>query len=252
MSKRAAIYARVSTDIQRDNFSIPSQVAECVRLAKKRGYTIVADQYVNPENGYDTPAGKDAIPAFVDDYSSRELSRPGLDAALLYLEKVGYDVLIVLALDRLARDPYIRQTLEREFTTRGAKVEYVQGSYEETPEGEVRGAHRERLLEMGKWLKVYGETIYGTRKSFMKPAQWGVAVEKGNKVFLHILAPEKTGGKIQLKNLPFTVKKAQMFDSGEKVRFSPAASGGVILEPEKLIQDAVDQVLVLTVKRIGG
>jgi alpha-L-fucosidase len=48
-----------------------------------------------------------------------------------------------------------------------------------TPEGEVRPAHRERLLAMGDWLKTYGETIYGTRKSFMKPAEWGVAVEKG-------------------------------------------------------------------------
>ena len=61
-----------------------------------------------------------------------------------------------------------------------------------TPEGEVRQAHKERLLGMGNWLKIYGETIYGTRKSFMKPAEWGVAVEKGKKVYLHITHPEKT------------------------------------------------------------
>ena len=54
------------------------------------------------------------------------------------LRSFGFDVLIVHALDRLARDPYIRQTLEREFNERGARVEFVLGAYEETPEGEVR------------------------------------------------------------------------------------------------------------------
>ena len=119
-----------------------------------------------------------------------------------------------------------------------------------TPEGEVRPAHRERLLAIGEWLKVYGETIYGTRKSFMKPAPWGVAVEKGDKVYLHILDPEKTGGKIELKELPFTVKNASHFGTGKKVRFSPAPNGGLLLEPEGLLPDAVDQVIVLTVKKI--
>jgi site-specific DNA recombinase len=191
--ERAAIYARVSTDMQRDNFSIPSQIAECVKHAKKRGYTVVADQFVNSENGYDALSGDGSTPAYVDDYSSRELSRPGLDAALRYLEVVGYDVLIVHALDRLARDPYIRQTLEREFSTRGAKVEYVLGSYEETPEGEVRkdldatfakweNAKRVERCNRGKCRKaesglfVTGKSPFGYRWDKNAPA--GLAVDE--------------------------------------------------------------------------
>lgn len=139
MSKRAAIYARVSTDMQRDNFSIPSQIAECVKFASSKRYTLVGNQFVDPETGRDVAADfSGAIPAFADDYTSRELSRPSLDACLYFLERHGFDVLIVHALDRLARDPYIRQTLEREFNNRGARVEYVLGAYEETPEGEIR------------------------------------------------------------------------------------------------------------------
>jgi site-specific DNA recombinase len=57
---------------------------------------------------------------------------------LEYLEGVGFDVLIVHAIDRLARDSYIRQTLEIEFEKHSAKVEYVLGDYDDTPEGEVR------------------------------------------------------------------------------------------------------------------
>jgi len=139
MSTRAAIYARVSTDMQRDNFSIPSQIAECMKHADRKKYTLVGNQFVSPETGKDVASDfPAAIPAFVDDFTSRELSRPSLDAAIFYLETLGFDILIVHALDRLARDPYIRQTLEREFNKRGARVEYVLGAYEETPEGEVR------------------------------------------------------------------------------------------------------------------
>lgn len=139
MSRRAVIYARVSTDMQRDNFSIPSQIAECLKYADRKKYSLVGNQFVDPQTGKDVaPDYPNALPAYVDDYTSRELSRPSLDATLLYLEAFGFDVLIVHALDRLARDPYIRQTLEREFNKRGARVEYVLGAYEETPEGEVR------------------------------------------------------------------------------------------------------------------
>ncbi len=135
---RAAIYARVSTDKQRDNYSIPTQIAEILSRAKSAGYTIVGNRYIDPATGLDTQAGNDAVLAFVDDYSSREISRPGLDAALQYLETVGYDTLLVHSLDRMARDPYIRETLEREFLARGASVIYVLGNYDESAEGEVR------------------------------------------------------------------------------------------------------------------
>lgn len=136
--KRAVLYARVSTDDQRDNYSIPTQIEDCLKLAGKRGYTIVGGQFVDQRTGLDTVSGNGAVTAYVDDFTSRELSRPSLDAALNYAETAGFDVLIVHALDRLARDPYIRRTLELEFERRGAIVEYVIGDYDQTPEGEVR------------------------------------------------------------------------------------------------------------------
>jgi site-specific DNA recombinase len=138
MAIRAAIYARVSTDDQRGNYSIPTQLAECMQQAKRGKQVIVGDRFVDSHTGQDCGRGNGSIAAFVDDFTSRELSRPSLDAALAFLETAGFDVLIVHALDRLARDPYIRETLEREFEKRGAKVEYVLGNYDESAEGEVR------------------------------------------------------------------------------------------------------------------
>jgi alpha-L-fucosidase len=119
-----------------------------------------------------------------------------------------------------------------------------------TPEGEVRPAHRERLLAMGDWLKTYGETIYGTRKSFMKPAEWGVAVEKSNKVYLHIINPSAVKNQIELKDFPFELKKASRFESGKKIKFSVDKNTGEIkLQIPELDLEAIDQVIVLVVKK---
>jgi len=137
-SKRAIIYARVSTDDQRKNYSIPTQIAECVSYLDHKGYSLVGDRYVEPETGMDSNQGNGAIPAYVDDFSSRELNRPSLNSAFSFLETFGADVVIIHSLDRLARDPYIRQTLENEFEALEAHVEFAVGSYDQTPEGEVR------------------------------------------------------------------------------------------------------------------
>jgi alpha-L-fucosidase len=119
-----------------------------------------------------------------------------------------------------------------------------------TPEGEVRKAHQERLLGMGEWLKTYGETIYGTRKSFMKPAEWGVAVEKGNKVYLHIINPKAISNSIHLNDFPYQLKKASHFESGENIKFSnDKKKGEISLSVADLNMESIDQVIVLDIKK---
>ena len=115
-----------------------------------------------------------------------------------------------------------------------------------TPEGEVRPAHRKRLMEMGNWMHTYGETIYGTRKSWMKPAEWGVAVEKENTVYLHILYPEKLKKQLDLNNFPYKITSATWFGSGKEVAFTiKKSSGDISFQLAELLPDAIDQVLIL-------
>jgi site-specific DNA recombinase len=191
MTKRAILYARVSTDDQRGNYSIPTQVDECLQYIKKKGYSLVGNHYIDPATGRDVTTA-DGIRAFVDDYSSREISRPGLNAALDYLESVGFDIVVVHALDRLARDPYVRQTLEMEFNRHDARVEYVLGNYEETPEGEVRkdldatfakweNARRVERSKRGKRGKAESGLFVGGRPPFGyridRQADGGLAID---------------------------------------------------------------------------
>jgi alpha-L-fucosidase len=117
-----------------------------------------------------------------------------------------------------------------------------------TPKGEIRKAHQERLLGIGSWLNTYGETIYGTRKSWMKPADWGVAVEKGNKVYLHILNPETITFELNLKNFPYQLKKASSFESGKAIVYNLNKTNSELnLQLPKLNRSVIDQVIVLEI-----
>jgi len=119
-----------------------------------------------------------------------------------------------------------------------------------TPQGEIRPSHRDRLLGVGKWLTIYGETIYGTRKSFMQPADWGVAVEKGDRVFLHIMYPEIINKPLTLTGFPYKIRKAYHFESGLPVRYSTdRASSALSFSIPDLDTGAIDQVIVLQVVR---
>lgn len=42
------------------------------------------------------------------------------------------------------------------------------------------------LKETGKWLRVNGESIYGTTYGFVPPQPWGVTTSKPGKLYLHI------------------------------------------------------------------
>ena len=81
-----------------------------------------------------------------------------------------------------------------------------------TPEGEIEARQVERLMEMGAWLKKFGESVYGTRGGPFKPGRWGASTHRGNTVYLHVY--EWDGGGISIA--PF----------GRKVKSCRALAGG--------------------------
>jgi len=55
------------------------------------------------------------------------------------------------------------------------------------PTGEIEPRQAERLREIGRWMKQYGESIHGTRGGPFEPAPWGVSTCKDNRIFVHVL-----------------------------------------------------------------
>lgn len=88
--------------------------------------------------------------------------------------------------------------------------------------GELPAAAVERLKEMGQWLAVNGETVYGTVAGDIEAQPWGVTTRKGDRLFVHIfdLADTQLVLPLQCK-----VKKATMRADGSKVKFTQDKNG---------------------------
>jgi alpha-L-fucosidase len=54
------------------------------------------------------------------------------------------------------------------------------------PEGLIPRESVQRLEDMGKWMKVNSESIYGTTASPIGRPPWGRCTAKGNKLYLHV------------------------------------------------------------------
>jgi DNA invertase Pin-like site-specific DNA recombinase len=82
MTKRAAIYLRVSTDAQ----TVENQRRELRQIAERRGWEIVAEYH---DAGISGAKGRD--------------KRPGLDQMLKDAQRRSFDVVMAWAIDRLGR-----------------------------------------------------------------------------------------------------------------------------------------------------
>ena len=108
------------------------------------------------------------------------------------------------------------------------------------PDGKLPEVSVTRLKEMGEWMKVYGETIYGTRAGIVSPHDWGVTTAKDNKLYVHILNLQDNG-----LFLPITekVKKATLFKDNSQIKFKQDKNGVVLYLPE--VPTDIDYVITL-------
>lgn len=113
------------------------------------------------------------------------------------------------------------------------------------PNGELPATAVQRLKEMGDWLAVYGETIYGTRGGDIAPHPWGVSTRKGDRLFVHILDLADDGLYLPLKA---KVKAAKVFADGTPVEYKQEKGGGVLLRLPK-VPDETDYVIEITLKQ---
>ena len=114
------------------------------------------------------------------------------------------------------------------------------------PDGTIQPEAKERLAEMGAWLKTHGESIYGTRGGPYLKADWGTATQGDDTIYLHVLSPPKTG-KLELSAPSRAVAGIRTLVGNEKVRHSTNGNQLQIELPKKL--DAIDTVLVVALAK---
>jgi len=114
------------------------------------------------------------------------------------------------------------------------------------PNGEIQPTFAERLREMGAWLKVYGDSIYGTAGGPVKPGGWGVTTQRGNAIYVHVLDP--TLSVLALPGIAKPVKEAHLLNGGNKVPFTNSEGSLVLKLPARDAKE-IDQVVILEAGR---
>ena len=136
---RAAIYARVSTPRQARDHKIDQQVARLERHAEQQGWAT------------------DGRLIYIDEgYSGASLNRPGLDALRDAAAMAEFEVVLVAAPDRLARN-YIHQVLLlEELQGRGCRVEFLERPMSQDPNDQL-------LLQIRGAVAEYERTLIAER-----------------------------------------------------------------------------------------
>ena len=159
-TKRAAIYARVSTDDQAENgYSLEDQERKGQAQAIAKGWVVVEDRYVD------------------DGYSGTLRHRPALDRLLTAIKAGDVDVLIVTKMDRLARSLKLLLELWDTIESYGATVVVIEESIDTSTSvgrlirnvlGSIAEFERDTILARtmaGKRAKVARDEVLRTRAS---------------------------------------------------------------------------------------
>jgi alpha-L-fucosidase len=112
-----------------------------------------------------------------------------------------------------------------------------------TAEGEFPPACVERLREIGAWLRVNGDSIYGTSAGPFRYLSWGVATRKGDRLYLHVF-DWPADGKLKVP-LRSGVKSAALLTAPGKPLALARESGRVVVSVPAAAPNPHDSVVVL-------
>ena len=115
------------------------------------------------------------------------------------------------------------------------------------PDGRIEQRQIDRLKEMGEWLQINGQAVYGTRGGPFKPTDYMVSTRKENNIYLHLLKHPGTDF-----SLPFykgiKVNQVRFLTNEQTLAFVQHKESIDIILPDSM-PDQVASVIVLELSR---
>ena len=122
---------------------------------------------------------------------------------------------------------------------------YVADNGNDKATGEFPPACVERLQAIGKWMRVNGESIYGTQRGPFPYLAWGVATRKNDMLYLHVFDwPQDGKLRVPLSN---KVQSAKLLAPGENLAVKNL-DGKVVIEVPANAPDAAASVIALRIE----
>src|SRR5580692_11750313 len=174
----AAIYARVSSDQQKEENTIASQTAALIDFAREQGYSVPDDWVIEDEG-----------------FSGASLLRPGLERLRDLAAEGHIQAVLIHSPDRLSRKYAYQVLLTEEFARYGVETIFLKAPHSDTPEdqlmlqfqGMIAEYERAQILERSRRGKrhrakagevsVLGGAPYGyryIRKTSEAPARYEI------------------------------------------------------------------------------
>ena len=154
-SKKAILYARVSTDEQaRSGYSLAQQLEALREYAARECYEVL-EEVADPGQ------------------SGASLERPGMDRVrdLVASEAGGVSVVLAQDRDRFAREPAYHYLLRKEFEERGTKIRALNDRGDDSPEGELTDGILDQLAKFER-----AKTAERSRRGKLQKARQGKVV----------------------------------------------------------------------------
>jgi len=115
-----------------------------------------------------------------------------------------------------------------------------------TAEGLIPGPSVERLAAIGAWMKVNGESIYGTTASPVGEVAWGRCTARPGKVYLHVFEWPKDG-RLEVGGLKSEIKRAYLLSDKKRkpLAVGREGEGTCVIHVASKAVDPVNTVVVL-------